>query len=366
MLQKAFQERIVDIRMKKLRIALVEIGGSHDECMLTQMHAIRNYGHAIVLITTANVAERNPIFKEYVNEIYLVDTENTARKAVVREVWKKLKGDKIDQAIFNTAQGKVIRDLCVKALFHPIKFVGVIHTTRMFTESFTQKIIHRKIKKYFLLSEFLCSKVTPPKGVSVAYFYPLRFPTTPAPKESSKIIIAIIGGVEERRKDLEGFLTVLPTLQNENIQFIFLGKSDASKPEVRSFLNRLKEYDVTDLVTTFDVFVPQETFDAVVQNATFILPLVHPDTPSADQYFRNQISGAMTVSFGYKVPMLIHAAYQGIEEMQAASFYYSLDTFGADVSAALHNAEKKRTQMKQHLPYSEEEQERRFANFLEI
>jgi hypothetical protein len=365
-LQKAFQERIVDIRMKKLRIALVEIGGSHDECLLTQMHAIRNAGHEVLLITAANVAERNPIFKEYVHEIHVVDIENTTRKVVVREVWKKLKGDAIDQAIFNTAQGKMIRDLCLKAIFHPMEFVGVIHTTRMFTESFTQKIIHRKIKKYFLLSEFLCSKVTPPKGVSIDYFYPLRFPRASEKKENTQKTIAIIGGVEERRKDLDGFLKVLSTIQNEKVHFVFLGKSDASKPEVSVFLERLQEEKVTELVTTYDAFVPQETFDSVLQNATFILPLVHPKTPSADQYFRNQISGAMTVSFAYKVPMLIHTAYQEIEEMQPASFYYSLESFGTDLLEALEQVEEKRAQMNQHLPFSIEEQERRFANFLGI
>lgn len=363
-MQKAFQERIVEIGMKKSRIALVEIGGSHDECLLTQMHAIRNHGHELVLITTKNVAERNPEFQKYLDETVIVDAENLARKVLVKTVWSTLKELKIEKAVLNTAQGKVIRDLCLKAFLHPIEFIGVIHTTRMFTESFTQKIIHRKIKKYFLLSEFLHSKVTPPKNVSIDYFYPLRFPLLHHFIEKRKKVVAIIGGVEERRKDLDGFIQMIRPLKDKNVQFVFLGKSDISKPEVPGFLKRLEEENLTEIVTTFDQFVSQEIFDATLQNADLILPLVHPETPSSDQYFRNQISGAMTVSFGYKIPMLIHAAYQEIQEMQPASFYYDFDSFDSILTNALEGLEEKRTQMREHLPYSAEEQERRYIDFL--
>jgi len=96
------------------------------------------------------------------------------------------------------------------------------------------------------------------------------------------------------------------------------------------------------------------------------LPLVHPNTPSADQYFRNQISGAMTVSFGYKVPMMIHREYEFIEEMREASFYYEQETFSQDVEKALNIVEVKMAEMRKHLPYSSEEQERRYADFLEL
>ncbi len=351
--------------MKKSRIALVEIGGSHDECLLTQMHAIQKGGHDLVLITTKDVAERNPTFSKYLEETVIVNAEKS-NKALVKEVWKHLKELNIDKTVLNTAQGKVIRDLCLKAYLHPMEFIGIIHTTRMFTESFTQKIIHRKIKKYFLLSEQLLKQVTPPKNVSIDYFYPLRFPTENRIVEKRNKVVAIIGGVEERRKDLEGFIQMMQPLKDENIRFVFLGRSDASKPEVPLFLNRLEEEGLTDMVHTYNQFVSQETFDATLQNVDLILPLVHPNTPSADQYFRNQISGAMTVSFGYKIPMLIHTAYHSITEMQPASFYYELESFSSVLKNALENAENKREEMRKHLPYTTDEQEKRYLEFLAL
>ena len=362
--QKPFQERIVEIGMKKTPISLIEIGGSHDECLLTQMHAIRAAGHEILLITTPNVSERNPAFSEYVQEVFLVDIDTTSRKSLVRELRKKLKTAGVKKAVLNTAQGKVIRDLCLKTYFDPVEFVGVIHTTRMFTESFTQKIIHRKIKKYFLLSAFLHGNVTPPKGVSIDYFYPLRFPTTPTIVQKSKKTVVLIGGVEERRKDLTGFIEMVKSVKDKDVHFVFLGKSDTSKAEVVQFLNRIKDAQLEASITTFDHFVSQETFDATLQNAALILPLVHPNTPSADQYFRNQISGAMTVSFGYKIPMLIHEAYQNIEEMHTASFYYTETSFSQVLTDALENHSSKSEEMHQHTPYSLDEQEARYLHFL--
>ncbi|MCR9171510.1 MAG: hypothetical protein NXI10_03390 [bacterium] len=350
--------------MKKKRIALVEIGGSHDECLLSQMHAIWSQGHEVILITSPEVMDRNPAFAEYTEETFVVNIIELSRKVQVRKVWKILSATNVDTVVFNTAQGKVIRDLCFRAYFSSMEFVGIIHTTRMFTESFTQKIIHRKIKKYLLLSDYLKEKVSPQKGLVIDYFYPLRFPKAEQKVERSNKQIAIIGGVEERRKDLKGFLQMVQSLQDTKVRFVFLGKSDPSKPEVQPFLDAIAAAGMEDRIQTYDHFVSQEEFDKVVRCSDLILPLVHPNTPSADQYFRNQISGAMTVSFGYKVPLMIHEEYKHIEEMQTASFYYTQETFAQNLSEALAQVEQKSKTMKEHLAYSVEEQEQKYLQFL--
>lgn len=350
--------------MKKKRIALIEIGGSHDECLLTQMHAIQSRGHEMLLLTTPEVADRNPSFDNYTNEIRTLDIATTPRKQQAKWVWNQLKSSEVELAVLNTAQGKVIRSLCMKALFSKIEFVGVIHTTRMFTESFTQKIIHQKIKKYLLLSQFLKDKVLPQKGLELDYFYPLHFPSTKRNRLDEVALVAIIGGVEERRKDLGGFVEMVKRVTDKGIHFVFLGKSDPKKEAVQKFFSALKTEGLQENVTTYDHFVSQNEFDRVIQESNLILPLVHPDTPSADQYFRNQISGAMTVSFGYKIPMMVHEAYHHIEEMQKASFYYTQETFANALKSALENSDAKALEMREHPAYLREEQERRYANFL--
>ena len=345
-------------------IALVEIGGSHDECLLTQLHAIRNRGHQALLITSPEVAARNPAFEQYVQKTITLNVSEYSRKKLSRKVWVCLKENNVDLAVLNTAQGNVIRDLCLKSLFHKMEFVGIIHTTRMFTESFTQKVIHWKIKKYLLLSKYLCNKVPSKKGMKFDYFYPIRFVEMPVLAEKRDKSICILGGVEERRKDLQGFLDMAESVKDASIRFVFLGKSDPSKPEVPVFLDAIKKRGLSDIVQTFDHFLDQQTFASYIQNSDLILPLIHPGTPSADQYFKNQISGAMTASFGYKTPMMLHQAYEHIEEMQPASFYYEPASFSETVKKALEMSKSKSEEMRNNPAFSIEEQERRYSDFL--
>ncbi len=277
---------------------------------------------------------------------------------------KKLRHSKPEKVIFNTAQGSLVRDLCLRFLFNKIEFIGIVHTVRKFKGSRTQQLISLKINRYLLLSKFLLDSVEPNKQ-TLAYFYPLRFPTfAKSPKKASVPQIVIIGGVENRRKDLIGFTRMLDQLAPEDAQFIFMGKSDPKKEEVITFQKMLAANGHENRVTFYEEFVSQEEFDSVLHSADLILPLVHPDTPSADQYFKNQISGAMTVSFSYKVPMLIHNYYKDIKEMNAAAFYYEPNQFKSALSDALKHNTAKTEEMKSQKEFSCEYQEERYLDFV--
>ena len=347
-------------------IALVEIGGSHDECLLTQLHALNNEGKKITLITTAELINRNPIFEDYIEDLLIVNMtgSKSLKSKEIKRVWKEIKNKETSKVIFNTAQGSRIRNICLYALFHKVEFIGIIHTTLKFQASFTQKIINWKIKKYFVLSEYLLSTIPPPKGIQVGYFYPLRyvdFEQKLAPKKG--LIISIIGGVENRRKDLAGFVKLLISIKKEPISFVFLGKSDKNSSEVSDFVKLLKSENLQEKVTLFDSFVSQEQFDFHLKQSDLILPLVHPETPSADQYFKNQIAGAMSVSFAYKIPMLIQKGYSHIEEMKTASFYYDLNNFKEVLHSSIDELSLKANEMKAFEAYNKEYQEKRFIDF---
>jgi len=347
-------------------IALIEVAGSHDECLLTQMHAIRGSGNRVVLVCTQEIRERNPHFEPYVDSFYIVSFDGNSLKRIgeMRRTLKFMEKKGVTRAVLNTAQGDLMRNLCMIALFSSIEFTGIIHTTRKLKGSFTQRMISRKVKKYMLLSEYLLSTVEAPKGVSLDYFYPIRFVTSTEVMEKRTKVVTIIGGVENRRKDLNGFLQMIEQIQDANVRFFFLGKSDPSNEDVQRFQEKIKDLGLTEKIVTFDDFVPQKEFSTCLNNTDLILPLIHPDTPSADQYFKNQISGAMSISFGYKIPMLIHEAYENIEEMNAASFYYSSDNFSAVLSSSLQAVDSKRTAMNNDGRYSIEKQEERYLNFL--
>ena len=348
--------------MNSKRIALVEIGGSHDECLLTQMHALHKENFEIFLFTTQEIIDRNPVFSQYITgaEVFELKGSKSDRKQEISRLWKEIKGKGIAKVVLNTAQGNDIRRLTTKAWFSKVEFIGIIHTIRMFQGSFTQKWISTKVKKYFVLSEFLLQQTKVPKGISIDYFYPIRFPDLQPVAPKSKKRICIIGGVENRRKDLEGFLNLIGKVSSDSYEFVFLGKSDPTNPDVEKFLDAANDRGLADKIRTYDHFVSAETFDGVLKSADLILPLIHPGTPSADQYFRNQISGAMSVSFAYKIPMLLHEGYAHIEEMQPASFYYNEQSFPAILEEAMNSRDARTEAMKNHEAYQVDYQEERF------
>ncbi len=353
------------LRKKNHFIALAEFSGSHDECLYSQLYALSSSGRRTILICTQEVRDRNPHFENLVEEFILVAFSNSKFKnnRVLACILKRLKQKRVSKLVLNTAQGAKVRNLCLMSLFSSLEFFGIIHTTRKFKGSFTQKIINWKIKKYLLLSKHLMSTVTAPNGIKVDYFYPIRYKGYAKSSLDNKTLeVAIIGGVENRRKDLDGFIEMISNLE-QGINFTFLGKSDPMHPDVMTFQSSLEESKAKSQVKTFNHFVSQKEFNAHLMKTDAILPLIHPNTPSAEQYFKNQISGAMSVSFGYKIPMLIHEHYNQIEEMNMASIYYNLSSFRQRLSEK-EQLSKKRKEMEMSPLIDVELQEKRYLKFL--
>lgn len=322
-------------RMKDC-IALIEFGGSHDECLLTQMEALQKANAKIVWVTNRALYERNRHLHGYCSETYFVEPTG---KAIgdwkqMRQLVKFLQRLQVMKAVFNTAQGGHVRNLAL-LLPKSITAYGIIHTVRKFEGSFTQKLIHRKIRKYLVLSDDLLSRIKAPEGIAVSSFYPVQFPRFRGvfEKPEGVCLVTITGGVENRRKDLASVVPFLETTP-ENIHFVFLGKTDPEHPDARGFLERVKAAGLEKRMTVFTEFVSSEIFDAYLQNTDFLLPLIHPGTPSADQYINNQISGAFSIAYGYHIPLLIHAHYATESDLRIAAHFYETEQFAADLQHA--------------------------------
>lgn len=347
-------------------MALIEVGESHDECLYSQIFALKNSGRKVLLICTEKLRARNPHFEQHIFEYYTVPLSDSGSKNMLamKNVLKYMKGKNVSRAILNTAQGTHIRNLCLLARFSKIEFTGIIHTTRKFEGSFTHRVIGKKVKKFLLLSEHLLASVQKTDGVQLDYFYPIRYLDANRQRiDSDKLELTIIGGVEKRRKDLEGFVDMIKGT-NDSVRYTFLGKSNMKDDSVRAFQKRLKEENLESNVVFFDCFVSHEQFSEQLRRTDAILPLVHPDTPSAEQYFKKQISGAMNVAFGYKIPLLIHEAYRGIEEMKPACLYYEPTHFGTllkDNKGTLKDISERMTQNEK---YNAEHQESRYLKFV--
>ena len=354
--------------MKKIKVALVEIAGSHDECMLTQLNALRSANTEIHLICDKQVFARNTdIFAGISNRLEI----NTTGAAIgdfrlMKQIVRYLKTNDVRKVVFNTAQGGHVRNL---ALLMPrnIECYGIIHTIRKFNESFTQKIIHRAIQNYVVLSDDLLKRIQPNPKLTVQSFYPIDFPqaTYKTEKPEDEIWIAIPGGVETRRKDLKSLPKMIGSTP-EHVKFIFLGKTDRNRQDVKTFLEELDELQLHKRIRLFDDFVPTSDFFSILSSTDYLLPLVHPDTPSADEYIVNQISGSFTLSFGLKIPLLIHSYYENEEDLRLSSFFYTCETFGENFSKSIEKSPDKIVQMNAVKKWKTSFQHKHYRQFIKL
>ena len=351
--------------MKK--IAIVEFAASHDECLMAQFVALKQNGCYVIFVSIQEVYDRNLFLHPYIDEFKKVQFSGKAIKdfSLMRQLNAYFKSNGISKVILNTAQGAHVRNLCLTAP-KSIEFIGIVHTLKKFQGSFTQKLIHFKIKKYLVLNDFFLSKVIVPKSIHVASFYPLRFPhfDLQLNKKVAEKWITIIGGVENRRKDLIGSIPLMQELVQKGFKFIFLGKSDFKHPDVIYFNQFLKDAGIEKEVRLFDTFVSAEEFDAYLKVTDLIWPMVHPNTQSADEYFKNQISGAMNVSFAYKIPMLIHEGYTNEWEDFSNSITYNFENFAQKVLEGYEHKEDIQRALRETEKFDPLYQEKKYLEFI--
>lgn len=354
--------------MSSQTVALIEFGGSHDECLLTQAVAIHSAGWEIILVVNQAISDRNPQLVGLCRSVHFVEPTGKAfgDLRLMHSLVKTLKKEGVSKVVFNTAQGGHVRNL---ALLMPKSIVcyGIIHTIRKFQGSFTQQVIHRAVRRYVVLSDDLLKRGDTPKGIFVGSFYPLVYPHSDlqVEKPDSETWITITGGVESRRKDLSGLVELIAAAEPE-WKFIFLGKTDRNRDEVRELFAALEERGLSGRLRYFTDFVDQATFDGILRKTDLLLPLIHPGTPSADQYVTNQISGAFTLSWAYHIPLLIHEAYSGEEDLVKSAFFYSQENAAAVIRKAIAEKELVKSRIAAEPKWQLETQLRNYLGFLEI
>src|SRR5688572_28444174 len=93
--------------------ALIELGGSHDECLYAQVLFLKERGYTVHLICTANLEPQVAGFQE-VDQFLYFDFEGAGTLQSFRHLYrirKHIIKYNITQVIFNTAEGNLVRNL---------------------------------------------------------------------------------------------------------------------------------------------------------------------------------------------------------------------------------------------------------------
>lgn len=289
-----------------MKIAIIEIGSSHDECLYSQIKILKSCSEIhLTLICNKSLEENTKYYTDVDKNIFVTIRKGYKQWLDIYKLWNICKKNNFDKVIFNTAQGKVISKLCRFPFNKSTKFYGILHDTRKIISSHNQKYISKKLDHYFVLSEYLKNKIK--NNTSFSILYPIYFPDydfQEVNKNEDEIWICIPGQVELKRRDYKTLFDSIDNYGiNKKIKFLLLGRCEHKYGDGSYIKQRISDLSIKENFLIWDNFIPVSTFYSMIKNSDYIMPLIHDNNISGDLY-NTQISGAYNLAIAYKKPIL--------------------------------------------------------------
>jgi len=314
--------------MKK-KILYVEISTAHTEIIKSFVDALTPEYEVLLLIHSNSLSR----MQNLASKIQVVGLEE---KSYLADIVKAKKEFQPDLILLNSAQGRKIRDLCLRLLFDRTPIVGIHHNAENLFKSFTQKIIHFKIKKYVVLADFiknfLKTKIQSRK-IQIAAFYPLSFHQgLRIGIEGKDKYILIPGVLEQDRRDYLGLVDMVKANESRldsKLKFVLLG--NAKNHDGPQIVEKIKAAGLESKFIFFDAYVEDEIMLGYVDKCLAIMPLMHPGTRWFDKYFETKISGAYSLAFAFNKRLLMHDVFKGKKEFETHGVFYNSDSLADSI-----------------------------------
>jgi hypothetical protein len=302
-------------------IALVELGGSHTECMHLQIEALKKSGYNVFLICNSFLFDDFPDKTEFDGyQLHQISHSIISQIKNILKVKKFLKKNNINAVVFNTAEINIIRNLLVFSPFSTINYIGIVHNGRYLERSTSCKIISKKVKKFFVLSNIIKDNLNLKLKVKVSVFYPIYYPkyqevNIPV-KKNGEIWITIPGNMSPSGKDLDSLLTSIENnTLNKSIHIILLGSIPVEiLPE---FVSRILNLSKLNNIMMFNSRIQNDVFYTYMKHADLVMPLLH-----AEHYGSFRISGSYNLAYGYQVPLYLEQELKNCSTFKNVALFY--------------------------------------------
>lgn len=248
-----------------------------------------------------------------------------------KAIWTAFKQIKVidpDYVIMNDGQGQTVKWLSLLGLFSRAEFIGVHHNADKFIfGSLTQSLINLKIKKYFVLADYILKnlkgKVSDKFKFSSFYIsitdYKIKKNENPA-----ELKIAIPGFVEFHRRDYSELIENLSASSEKlagNIKFVILGNS--GRKDGKELIAKVKAAGLENNFSFYDHFVPLAEMYSQIDSSDLLMTLIGPRNKYFELYKKYKISGTYSLSIMLERPLLLHEAYSDESEFQDWALYYN-------------------------------------------
>ena len=355
------------------KVILLEHSKSHQDILYAQILFLKESGFSPVLWINDGLTIDSELFGNNI-EIHRFKFENAReRKIFIQNLKIYIKENKIKNIVLNTAQGILARNIVYTFLWSKINFVGILHEAERLFNSFTQKSISYKIRKYFVLNDYIeqYSSKLKSKKITVKSLYPFFIPYQNKSNEylSNKLLICIPGEVSVDRKNYKFLLNTLRDNIDKlsfGIRFIFLGSP--RNDEGKEIIKLVKEYNLDKIIKTYDDYINEKEYLEKIYESDLIMPLIDPGIKYFKEYSSSKISGAYTLAFSFRKPLLMHDSMEKIEDFRNVAFFYNYDNLIENINkiASVKNSlNEKIIKYKEIEKFSFEYQRKKYISFLE-
>jgi hypothetical protein len=354
--------------MKK--VAIIELNSYHDECLYSQIKFLDSVGYSLTLVLSSQIKDRVSEYLDTPEDIITFDPSYQksffSRISFVWELKKQFKNSGIKTVIFNTASSRLEVILLSFLLKKSVSLFGILHNLKKINHSFSQKLISKSIKNYFVLNDFLEDSIElMDKSIRLKSFYPIFFPTfkeTTIKKPKGEIWISIPGKLDFGRRDYYLVVEALRKLQSKNnLKILVLGSSNADDPKSKEFIDFVKKNQLQYNFLTFDSFLYNDIFYGYLKKSDYILI---PLNAIGDNYAKYKIMGCYNQAFGYQKTLISPIGLSHIPDIIKHSILYD----GAKgLSSVLEKISQGKGEKKEYLEskWSFEAQKKNYISFLE-
>lgn len=280
----------------------------------------------------------SPLVEKYLEDNIKINRVNFAERKTrlefIRNFHKIISRFNIEKVILNTGQGIPARDFAIKLLFKKIQVFGILHEAEKLKNSFTQKLISFKIKKYFVLNDYIknyCDSL-PGLKLKIESIYPcfitnnMKYVLENNSEKSENIKICIPGEINLKRKDYQFFVDYIMNYDiPDNIEFVLLG--DPIDEKGFKILNLIEKSKYKNKIKTFKEFIPEELYNIILHKSNIIATLIHPGVKDYSLYMKSKITGAYISALSFRKPLLLHNDFKNIDDFKNISFFYTKNNF---------------------------------------
>lgn len=310
--------------------AVIEITGSHEECIYAQLLHLKAGGYYTLLICSANL-EKKVFDFDKADEILYFDVREEVRKSHLQllKIRALLIARNVEIVCINSAHGKLIQNLLLLPYPKSIRFFGVLHGINKLRKSITQKLISRRIRHYFVLNDYLIENLhkVPHGALKFESYYPIFFPhfeeRLPLQKPAGQLWITIPGQVEYARRDYRTLVAAFAKLRvKPDLKFIFLGSWDHPEGNGPALQQLIEELALTEYFV-FTGYQANPEFHAMLKASDIIMPLIHPGNEGFEKYFSHQITGAYNLAFAHHKPLLMLQDFDRYSDFKENAIFYT-------------------------------------------